>query len=182
MKIKIGIICGDENWMKWLADFLKKQGDMIIAGTAMSKEAGIQLAHTGLIDIFLVDVNLPENKYDGIFCTAEISQFSKAKVIMVSSLEDEAVILHAFSAGAVNYILKDNYLDIPKAIRSVYYRVSPLEVLARNFAGQMVERLLQVLTPSEKEVFDDISRRYKLPPFKKHYKAISTLKCQEIIN
>ncbi|HEX3047635.1 MAG TPA: response regulator [Bacillota bacterium] len=175
MKIKVGIIGNAGDWLNWMVGFLKQQGDMIIAGTAMDKEEGIDLARTGGIDIFLVDVNLAGNKYDGIFCTAEISQFSKAKVIMVSDLEEEAVIMHAFTAGAVNYILKDNSLDIPKAIRSIYYRVSPLETLARSFAKQMKDRLLATLTPSEKAIFDDISSKYMLAQIGQ--KHINTAKC-----
>jgi NarL family two-component system response regulator LiaR len=175
MKIKVGIIGSPGDWLNKMIDFLKQQGDMIIAGTAMNKEEGINLARTGRIDIFLMDVNLAGNKYDGIFCTAEISKFPKAKVIMVSDLEEEAVIMHAFTAGAVNYILKDNFLDIPKAIRSIYYRVSPLEVLARSFAKQMKDRLLEALTPSEKAIFDDISSRYKLAQIGQ--KHMNTVKC-----
>jgi CheY-like chemotaxis protein len=65
------------------------------------------------VDIILMDINLSENNMDGYMPAAEISQTKIVKIIMLTSIESEEVIRNSFTAGAVNYILKSNYTEIP---------------------------------------------------------------------
>ncbi len=126
----------------------------MIVSTATNREDAISMAKTLPIDIIIMDINLNENKCDGILAAVEILQFAKTKIIMLTSLKEEEIILDSFTAGAVNYIPKERYLEIPNAIRTTYYNNSPIEVLIKEFSKLQTDEQLKSLTTSEKQVYD----------------------------
>ena len=71
-------------------------------------------------DIVLVDILMPV--VDGIETTKEISRlFPEVKVIVLSSFEDNKLVLKAIAAGAQGYLLKNTTAqDLILAIHSVY--------------------------------------------------------------
>ncbi|MCX7922238.1 MAG: response regulator transcription factor [Clostridia bacterium] len=178
-KIKILIVEDDPDWTKSMVNFLHKQNDIEVVATASNKQDAIKLANPEQVDVILMDINLTENKYDGIYAAAEIQQSKKVKIIMLTSLSDEDIITNSFNAGAVNYISKTNYKELPNAIRSTYKTTSPIEVLLKDYSRLKEEEQLKDLTPAEKEVFDLIKAGYTQSQIeKKLNKAESTLKNQ----
>ena len=71
-------------------------------------------------DLVLVDILMPV--LDGIETTQEISErFPEVKVIVLSSFEDNRLVLKAIAAGAQGYLLKNTTAqDLVSAIHSVY--------------------------------------------------------------
>lgn len=153
-KIKVVLIEDDEDWLKSLSTYINTTEDIIVIGTAKSRNDALDIAMKVETDIFLVDINLNENRYDGINLIREISNFSKAKIIMITSLREELVVEASFSAGAVHFVSKEYYEDIPNIIRSTHKTISPIEVLAKKYKKLKKEEQLSVLTSAERELYD----------------------------
>src|SRR5665647_3189219 len=178
-KIQVAIVEDDLGWLKALTSFLNKQGDILVEGTAMNREDAVNLARTSIFDVIIMDINLNENKRDGILAAVEILQSVKVKIIMLTSLKDDEIITDSFTAGAVNYISKENYIEIPNAIRTAFHNDSPIEVLLNEFSKLKRDEQLKELSGSEKQVYDLLEKGYtKAGIESKLYKTANTVKSQ----
>lgn len=153
-QIKVIIIDDDPQWLKVLVHFLNNNENILIVGTAQTKEQALSLMKSIDFDIVLLDIMLSENNYDGIEIAIEINQIRDSKIIMLTSLDEDEIIKKSFIAGAVQYISKFNYRDIPQLIRRVYRKRTPFEVLLEDYHRLKVEEELKELTKAEREVFD----------------------------
>ncbi|MDB5054454.1 MAG: DNA-binding response regulator [Bacilli bacterium] len=178
-KIKILIVEDDLDWLRLMTCFLNNEHDFIIVGTASNKEDALQLVKTEDIDVILMDINLSENNYDGIYAASEICQIKKVKVIMLTSLIEHETITQSFTAGAVNFIHKTRFQEIPAAIRLAVHPFSPIEVLLKDYHRLKHEEELKPLTQSEREVFELVEKGYTRSQMEqKLFKSESTLKNQ----
>ena len=178
-KIQVAIVEDDLGWLKALTSFLNKQDDILVEGTATNREDAVNLARTSIFDVIIMDINLNENKRDGILAAVEILQSVKVKIIMLTSLKDDEIITDSFTAGAVNYISKENYIEIPNAIRTAFHNDSPIEVLLNEFSKLKREEQLKELSCSEKQVYDLLEKGYtKVGIESKLYKTANTVKSQ----
>ena len=98
-KIQVAIVEDDLGWLKALTSFLNKQDDILVEGTATNREDAVNLARTSIFDVIIMDINLNENKRDGILAAVEILQSVKVKIIMLTSLKDDEIITDSFTAG-----------------------------------------------------------------------------------
>ncbi|BBH20653.1 DNA-binding response regulator [Paenibacillus baekrokdamisoli] len=177
--IKVVLVEDDPDWIKAMTVFLNKEEDLLLVGAATSSTEAIQLARTLTFDIVLMDIQLTGSNLDGIHTAMEMHEIHPAKVIMLSSLSDEHVMTQSFTAGAVNYIEKSNFKELPHAIRSAYHHPTAMDALLREFSRLKREEQLKELTTAEREVFELIEEGYTQPEIeKKLYKAESTLKNQ----
>jgi DNA-binding NarL/FixJ family response regulator len=173
------IVEDDIGWLKSMSIFLAKEEDIIIIGTASGREMAVEAARVHSPDVILMDINLNGNRYDGIIAAAEIAQFSNAKTIMMTSLRDHNIIIDSFNAGAVNYIPKEKYIEIPAAIRSVMQSETPMKVLLKEYSRLKREEQLSVLTTSEREVFDLLGKGFKKHEIEtKLFKTDNTVRSQ----
>ena len=179
-KIRIALIEDDLGWLKAMISFLNNEEDFIIVGTAMNKKDGINLAKNLQVDIFLVDINLMENKYDGIYAAAEILETTQCKIIMLSCVKDEKIVADSFAVGVVEFISKEDYEDIPKVIRRIHSNsFSPVEILAQKYTQLKKEEQLKGLTFSERKVYDLIEQGYTRSQIEeKLFKTKNTVKAQ----
>ncbi len=152
-KIRIILVEDDPRWQKIMTDFLGDNPDLEVSGLAACKDEALKVALNIPADIVLMDINLTENKRDGIAAALEILEQTGLKIIMITSLADEELIMDSFAVGAVDYVTKDNYLDIPNVIRRVVREGSPMSVLLKDYARLKKEEQLKELTPAEREVF-----------------------------
>lgn len=179
-RIHVFLVEDDPDWIKSMTVFLNAQEDMIVVGAAESPEQAIAMAEVLSFDIVLMDIQLTAGRLDGIYAAAEIHERNpEAKVIMLTSLDDELVIMQSYTAGAVNYIEKSNFEELPAAIRSAVHQPGSMEVLLKEFARLKREEQLRSLTPAEREVFDLLDEGYTHSQMeKKLFKTESTLKNQ----
>lgn len=178
-KIKVAIVEDDLGWLKAMTSFLNKENDILVAGTATNREDAVNLARTTLFDVIIMDINLNENKRDGILAAVEILQLANVKIIMLTSLKEDQIVLESFTAGAVNYISKEKYLEIPNAIRTAYNNDSPIEVLLNEFSKLKRDEQLKDLTQSEKQVYDLLEKGYTKSRIESElYKTANTIKSQ----
>ena len=178
-KIKVAIVEDDSVWLKALKSFLNYQDDIIVAGMATNKEDAVNMARTSLVDVIIMDINLNENKRDGILAALEILESVKVKIIMLTSLKDDEIITDSFTAGAVNYISKENYKEIPNAIRAAFHNDSPIEVLLGKYSKLKRDEQLKDLSSSEKQVFDLLEQGYSKARIESTlFKTANTVKSQ----
>jgi NarL family two-component system response regulator LiaR len=126
-----------------------------------------------------MDINLTENKRDGILAAVEILQSVKVKIIMLTSLKEDEIITDSFTAGALNFISKEKYVEIPNAIRAAFINDSPLEVLLAEFSKLKRDEQLKELSDSEKQVYDLLEKGYTKSGIESElYKTANTVKSQ----
>jgi NarL family two-component system response regulator LiaR len=180
-KIRIMIVEDDQEWLKALTDFLNDETDFYVIAAASSREDALQVINdtSQVIDIILMDINLTEDNLDGIYLAAQIGQIRKVKIIMLTSLNNEKIITDSFAAGAVNYIEKTNFREIPSLIRNVHCHTSPVEILLQDYYRLKRMELLGALTSAEREIFELVDSGMTQSQIeKKLYKSPSTLKTQ----
>lgn len=178
-QIKVLLVEDDPEWIKAMTSFLHHEDDMLVVGSATNKEEAVRLARTLDFDVVLMDIQLGEGAMDGIYAAIDIHDIHPAKIIMLTSLRDERVITQAFTAGAVNYIEKSRFKDIPHAIRTAYHHPAAMDALLKEFARLKREEQLKPLTQAEREVFELIEAGYTQSQIEKMlFKAESTLKNQ----
>ncbi|GGF98212.1 response regulator transcription factor [Paenibacillus abyssi] len=177
--IKVLIVEDDPDWIKAMTAFLNKEKDILVVGAATGSEEAVLLAQTLSFDVVLMDIQLTESGHDGIYTAIEMIEIHPAKIIILTSLNDDHVITQAFTAGAVNYIDKTRFMDLPHAIRSAYHHPTAMEALLKEFTRLKREEQLKGLTAAEREVYDLIEEGYTQSQIeKKLHKAESTLKNQ----
>jgi len=112
---KIAIVDDSDLTRRTIVEILEKEG-LEIVGDANSAERALQIAATTPVNIFLIDVVMPDvgglellkhiiNNYQGIY------------VIMMSSLNSEDINLEAISNGALDVLQKP--FDKETLIKSV---------------------------------------------------------------
>lgn len=178
--IKVLIVEDDPDWIKAMTAFLNKEEDLLVVGAASSREEAGQMAGALEFDVALMDICLTPGQLDGIYAAMELSDACpQAKVIMLTSLADEAVITQSFTAGAVQYVIKTDYPALPSAIRTAFRGTNPLEALLKEYARLKREEQLKELTRAELELFGLLEQGYTQPQIgRKLFKAESTLKNQ----
>lgn len=104
------MLCDD---IKSIRDYFEKtinaQPDMeVVCAAATGKEAVDYLAESEVCpDIILMDIQMEEEKA-GITATREIHQrYPKIKILMLTIHENDDLLIEAYLAGAVDYIVKD---------------------------------------------------------------------------
>lgn len=119
-------------------------------------------------DVVLMDVMM-SNGPEGIWATAEIVQCYGAKVIMLSSMDEREFIFEAFKAGAVDYMVKSDFEEIPDAIRKAYQNRTSIHSVAEQMRQEFrrlkalerevrVKELKDLLTPTELQILDLIEK------------------------
>ncbi len=121
--IKVLIVEDDPDWIKALTFFLNREEDICIIGSTSDKENAVQMVKSIEIDIVLMDMVLGENQYGGICITEELARLNKAKIIVLSSVSSKDIIAKCLTAGAVRFVNKTDYRELPSILRSVLMNV-----------------------------------------------------------
>ncbi|WP_169081536.1 response regulator transcription factor [Paenibacillus sp. PL91] len=177
--IKIFIVEDDADWIKALTSYLNREPDLLVVGTAVNSSEALRMAQSILFDVVLMDIQLEGSRLDGIQTAMMMHELSAAKIIMLTSLNDEQSMTQSFTAGAVQYLEKSRFQELPQSIRSAYHHPAPMEALLKELARLKREEQLKELTGAEREVFELIEAGYTQSQIEqKLYKAESTLKNQ----
>ncbi|OEF98115.1 response regulator transcription factor [Desulfuribacillus alkaliarsenatis] len=177
--IKVIIVDDDVNWIKALTNFFTQDSDITVYGSATNAEQAFKLLQHTKADVILMDINLTENNLDGIYLAKDILDKFDIKIIMLTCLEEEHVIIDSFTAGAVNFVKKTDYKELPQVIRSTVNKTSPVEILIQEYHRLKEEELLEELTPVEKEIYVHLEDGYSRKEIANIlYKSESTVKNQ----
>jgi two-component system, NarL family, response regulator LiaR len=104
-KIKILIVDDHPMMREALLTALNEEADMEVVGEASDGVEGVKLAVERKPDVILMDLLMPG--MDGLKAVAAICEINpEARIIVVTSLEDEEKVLAAIQAGALGYFPK----------------------------------------------------------------------------
>jgi DNA-binding NarL/FixJ family response regulator len=180
-QIRVMLVEDDQVWMKCLSKYLGKEEDILIVKQAYTEEEALQ-GNIEEIDIVLLDISLSEeeeNNFNGLEI-ANLLNEKGFKIIMLTSWDEKDIILKAFDNGAINYVTKQSYKDIPRVIREAFENKNSIH---SDVAGILVnelkiEKKSQALTPSEREVYylKKENGFSKTEIAKKLYKSAETIK------
>lgn len=101
------VIADDQRLMReGLKTILELEDDILVLGTAANGREAVELCRKYEPDIVLMDIRMPE--MDGVEATAQIVTDNLAgAVIVVTTFDDDELIIKALKAGAKTYLLKD---------------------------------------------------------------------------
>lgn len=162
------LIVDDQNLIRQgLKTLLELESDLQIVGEAENGQIAVQQSDRLHPDVVLMDIRMPV--MDGVAATRAIIQRSPtAKVLVLTTFDDEEYVTAALQQGAIGYLLKDTPSeDLAIAIRAAhkgYTQISP------GIVPKLMSRLsapldtptppteLEHLTPREREVLTLIAQ------------------------
>jgi len=154
-KIQLLLVEDDPVWMNGIVDFIEEEEDLTVQQKAFTKEEALEIDYSN-IDVALLDVNLTKGgDLSGLEVAKHLKESGIDKIIMLTSWEDPAIILKAFDNGAMNFVSKSSYKEIPDVIRETYLdkiniRSEIFNVIRNELKN---ERVTRILTPSELDVY-----------------------------
>jgi two-component system, NarL family, response regulator len=137
-----------------LAAILERQPDLKVVAEAGCGREVIESQAT--VDVYVLDLRMPEG--DGIQTIRElIARDPSAKVLVLTTFDNEEDIFQALEAGARGYLLKDTTKEeLVAAIRHVHQGERHLPP---NIAARLADRLIRPkLTPREMDVLRLVCR------------------------
>lgn len=119
-KIKLLIVDDEELIREGLKLMLSIYDDVEVIDTAKNGYEALEVCKTNDIDVVLMDIRMKD--CDGVMGTRLIKeQFSRIKVIILTTFKDKEYIEEALKYGAFGYMLKDSSHDvIYEGIKTAY--------------------------------------------------------------
>ena len=130
-----------------IAGLVGIQPDMTVVAEAANGRDAIQQFRVHLPDVTLMDVQMPEmNGLDALIAIR--TEFSEARVIVLTTYEGDVHILRALKAGAQGYLLKNTlHSELLRTIRAVH---GGKRGLSSEVSFQVAQHVSdQTLTPAE---------------------------------
>src|SRR6202162_3483197 len=156
-QIQIRVLSVDDHPLlrEGIAAIVNNQPDMVLVAEAASGSEGIQRFRELRPDITLMDLRLPD--MSGIDALIAIrTEFSEARIIMLTTFEGDVDIKRALEAGARGYMLKSmppkELVEVIRQVHAGKKRIPP------QLAAQLAEHMSdESLTEREVEVLGQIA-------------------------
>ena len=154
-RVRVLIADDHEIVRQGLRAFLELDPALDVVGDATNGRQAVRLAHQLRPDVVLMDLSMPE--LDGIAATQDIRrELPDTKVLVLTSVLEEASVRGAVRAGAIGYLLKDTRApELRQAIKAAaagQVQLSPAaaarlmrEVTAPERLDALTEREVKVL-------------------------------------
>lgn len=121
--IRVQIIEDDQDFVYLLTKRLEKEADMEIVSCNCDQDDCVRDALDQKPDIVILDLMLSAGErgaLEGIGIAREIRLKTRAKILILTSLEQPGTVLAAsMQAFASGYLFKSRYTQIPEAVRTV---------------------------------------------------------------
>jgi DNA-binding NarL/FixJ family response regulator len=118
-RIRVLLVDDQRLMREGLRLLLELESDLDVVGEADNGEAGLDAFETLRPDVVLMDVRMPG--MDGVEATRRLRErWPDARVIILTTFDDDAYVFEGLRAGAVGYLLKDlSGHDLAQAVRKV---------------------------------------------------------------
>jgi RNA polymerase sigma factor (sigma-70 family) len=166
--VRVLIVDDDDLMRAGLKAVLSSDETIAVVGEASNGRAAVQRVRELRPDVVLMDVRMPD--LDGIAATREVVDASpEAKVVILTTFEQDDYIFGALNAGASGFLLKrTSPEELLAAIHSVAAGDS---LLSPSVTRRVIDRMAQhpaseaafderldELTPREREVLEQVAR------------------------
>ena len=166
--VRVLIVDDDDLMRAGLKAVLSSDETVLVIGEASNGRAAVQQVRELTPDVVLMDVRMPD--LDGIAATREVvAASSEAKVVILTTFEQDDYIFGALNAGASGFLLKrTSPEDLLAAIDTVAAGDS---LLSPSVTRRVIDRMAQhpaaeaafderldELTPREREVLEQVAR------------------------
>jgi DNA-binding NarL/FixJ family response regulator len=162
------LIADDDHLMRaGLVELLTADPDIEIVGQAATGREAVDQACRLAPDVVLMDVRMPD--LDGIAATSELSRAAPdAKVLMLTTFEQDDYVFGALRAGASGFLLKRTRPE--DLIAAVHTIAAGDSLLSPSVTRRVIDRMAQqptpdladtklvTLTPREREVLELLAR------------------------
>lgn len=156
-KIRVLIVDDQKLMRAGLRTLLELENDIEVVGEAENGLAGLRQYEAIRPDVILMDIRMPQ--MDGVEATGKLmAQHGDARVLILTTFDDDEYVFRALEAGALGYMLKDVSGDeLATAVRTI--------AAGNALLGQSVARkvLAQALRPqpinNNNEELNDLSER-----------------------
>lgn len=166
--LRVLIVDDDDLMRAGLRGVLSSDETLAVVGEAADGKQAVELARRLLPDVVLMDVRMPLR--DGIEATRELaSAVPRARVLILTTFEDDDYVLGALGAGASGFLLKrsrpEQLIDGIHTVAAGEALLSP--AVTRTVIDRMARaappdrsraRRLLVLTPRERDVLELVAR------------------------
>ena len=118
-RIRVLLVDDQRLMREGLRVLLELEPDLDVVGEADNGRAGLEAFEALSPDVVLMDVRMPE--MDGVEATRRLRELRPdAKVIILTTFDDDAYVFEGLRAGAVGYLLKDlSGHELAQAVRKV---------------------------------------------------------------
>lgn len=120
--VKILVVDDSDLSRRTIVNILEREGFNVV-GQASSAEQAMQTAFSTGANVFLLDVVMPE--VSGIELAGHIrDNVKEPKIIMMSTLDLESVVIESISTGAIDFLTKPfTEEDLIKSVEKIEYEI-----------------------------------------------------------
>ncbi|WP_236251284.1 response regulator transcription factor [Bacillus sp. NSP9.1] len=180
--INLLLIEDDVYWLDNIKKFLEDESDIKVVGEIIGrKNLNNFLASNIDIDVILLDIELEGDLANGINTCYDIMKKKENTnvIIQASNNMNAELIKKAFTAGAIDFIFKKNYKDLPNKVRYANSPFNPYKILLSEYSKLKRESILSQLSPAEKELYKLICKGHSRANISKIlFKSPNTIKKQ----
>jgi DNA-binding NarL/FixJ family response regulator len=138
MTVRVLVVDDQRLVREGIASLLGLQEGIEVVGSAANGKEAVERAVALGPDVVLMDVRMPE--MDGVAAVAVLRRRAPGtRVVMLTTFDDEELVVEALRAGAAGYLLKDlPATELASAVRLVHAGVTQLdESAARHMAAAL---------------------------------------------
>jgi DNA-binding NarL/FixJ family response regulator len=167
-RVRVLLVDDDDLMRAGLRAVLHSDDSITIVGEAGDGREAVQSARSLRPDVVLMDVRMPD--LDGISATSEVlSAAPEARVVMLTTFEEDDYIFGALRAGASGFLLKRTSPE--ELIGAIHTVAAGESLLSPSVTRRVVEHMAQLpapdagaggrleeLTPRERDVLEHMAR------------------------
>jgi len=143
--ITVSIVEDDLQFLSHLKEVLSTEGRCVIQNVANDKKSANEYFFDSATDVYLIDIGLPDGSGLDVLQIGKQLR-PKAKFMMLTTLDDEPLVLKALSFGATGYVLKR---DVDQRIVD---RIENLFLSEPSFSPDITKKIVNLAIGKSDEV------------------------------
>jgi DNA-binding NarL/FixJ family response regulator len=143
--ITVSIVEDDLQFLSHLKEVLSTEGRCVIQNVANDKKSANEYFFDSATDVYLIDIGLPDGSGLDVLQIGKQLR-PKAKFMMLTTLDDEPLVLKALSFGATGYVLKR---DVNQRIVD---RIENLFLSEPSFSPDITKKIVNLAVGKSDEV------------------------------